>query len=261
MRTLDALDSSEIHLWCVFLRELRNESLLAQYRSLLDERERKQELRFYFAHDRRRYVVTRALVRTALSRYADIQPEQWSFAPDIYGRPRVSNVENQAKNLSFNITHTSELVLLGVARDHALGIDAENIRSREPAMDFADLFFAPDEAAALFSLPIDRQQRRFLEYWTLKESYLKARGCGREIPLDKFSFQFPREDRARMSIHPDVDDVADRWRYWQFSLRSRYLVAVCAERVRLESPQLVMKEVIPMVSECELEPLALRVSE
>jgi phosphopantetheinyl transferase len=58
----------EIRLWCAFYGEIDDERLLGEYRQMLSESERAQERRFYFADDRRRYLVTRALVRTVLSR-------------------------------------------------------------------------------------------------------------------------------------------------------------------------------------------------
>lgn len=255
------IDSREIHLWCAFSRDMSQESLLPRYRNLLDAQERRRELHFYFVHDQRRYVMTRALVRTVLSHYADIKPEQWTFTSNRYGQLKISNADAEARSLSFNISHTNGLILLGVAKDRALGVDAENIRTHEAAIELADLFFAPEEAAALSSLPINRQPRRFLEYWILKESYMKAKGGGFSIPIEKFSFHFPCEDRVRLSIHPDLHDVPDHWRFWQFSLGSKYLVAVCAERVRDESPRLVLREVVPLVSERELETVPLRISE
>src|SRR5438270_771747 len=53
------LSVDEIHLWLVDYEEIGDERLHAEYRELLTAKERAQEPRFYFARDRRRYLITR----------------------------------------------------------------------------------------------------------------------------------------------------------------------------------------------------------
>src|SRR6185436_4436818 len=179
---------AEIHRWLAFYDEIADERLHAAYRELLDAAEREQEPRFYFARDRRRYLVTRALVRTVLSRYLSIDPRACIFSTNAYGRPEIVNAEGREAGLSFNLSHTHSLIVLGVTTGRALGVDVENVRDREASIAVADRFFAPQEVAALAATPADRQQYRFFEYWTFKESYIKARGMGLSLPLDKFGF-------------------------------------------------------------------------
>ncbi len=255
------LDSKRIDLWCTFFGELGDEHLLCRYRALLNDSERQQESRFHFARDRCCYVVTRALVRTVLSRYADIAPEDWFFATSEYGRPEIANADSCARRISINITHTKGLIMLGIAQEHALGVDAENTCARSISLDVANRCFSHEEGAALRALCTDRQRTRLFEYWTLKESYIKARGMGMSIPLNQFSFRFPREDRVEISIAPGQNDMPTHWWFWQFRLRAEYLAAICAQRVCSKSPQLVLREVVPLVSECMLEHTLLRISE
>src|SRR5437763_959951 len=81
---------------------------------------------FHFARDRRRYLVTRALVRTVLSRYMDIAPREWAFAVNDYGRPLITNAAAAARQISFNVSHTDSLIILAIAQGHELGVDVEN---------------------------------------------------------------------------------------------------------------------------------------
>src|SRR5689334_11223332 len=83
------LPQSEIHLWLAFYDEIE-ERLHSAYRELLNAAEKEQEKRFYFARDQRRYLITRALVRTVLSRYVSIAPKEWSFSTNAYGRPEIA---------------------------------------------------------------------------------------------------------------------------------------------------------------------------
>lgn len=246
------LGGSEIHLWLADYERIGDERLHAAYRALLTEEERRQEPRFHFARDRRRYLVTRALVRTVLSRYAAVDPAAWMFSPNEYGRPAATNAE--AHDLRFNLSHTHSMIVLGVTRGRELGVDVENVRAREVSIDIARHYFAPDEVAALNVVPPHRQQDRFFEYWTFKESYIKARGMGLSLPLDKFSFHYPHDAAVDIAIHPELADDASRWQFWQFRPSPEYLVAVCAERTG-DAPRVTVREAVPLAHE-EPRPVA-----
>lgn len=228
--------------------EVSDASLQAEYRRLLTQDERDQELRFHFARDQRRYLITRALVRTVLSRYLDIEPADWRFAPNRYGRPRVVNPGREQCGLSFNISHTQGLIALGVTWHRELGVDVEHVRARQVSLAIADRFFAPAEVAELATVAPERRQDRFFEYWTFKEAYVKARGAGLSIPLEQFSFHYPHERAVRISIQPQLSDDANRWGFWQLRPTADHLLAICAERHCDAPPALTIRQTIPLVS-------------
>src|SRR6476661_5323284 len=152
------LPPAEIHLWLAFYDEITDEGLLSDYRALLNSAEKEQQARFYFAKDRLRYLVTRALVRTVMSRYVPIDPRDWVFATNAYGCPEIANARGREAFLSFNISHTDSLIVLGVTTRRALGVDVENIRAREVSIEIADRYFAPAEVLALNNVPPQQQQ-------------------------------------------------------------------------------------------------------
>lgn len=254
------LTPAEIHLWLVFYDEITEGYLYSGYRALLNPAEKEQEPRFYFAKDRRRYLITRALVRTVLSRYVSIHPKAWIFSTNAYGRPEIVNAQAREASLSFNISHTHNLIVLGVTQCRALGVDVENARVREAPIDIAKHYFAPQEVAALAAAPPYQQQYRFFEYWTLKEAYIKARGMGLSLPLDKFSFHYPDSRSVEIAIDPELADDCARWQFWQFQPASEYFVAVCAERERSQAPSLIVRQTVPMLSEKTVVPDFLRAS-
>src|ERR1043166_6221674 len=148
---------NEIHLWLAFYDDIADERLHAAYRALLNAGEKEQETRCHFPRDRRRYLVTRALVRTVLARVLGIKPEECVFSANAYGRPELANAQARQARLSFNVSHTHSLIVLGVSRERALGVDVENIRDREASIDVAGRFFAPAEVAALNAVPSHEQ--------------------------------------------------------------------------------------------------------
>jgi 4'-phosphopantetheinyl transferase len=259
----DRLIASEdrIDVWLAYYGEISDPRVHAEYRALLTDEERGKEFRFYFPDDQRRYLVTRAMVRTVLSRYLDVAPTDWRFANNPYGRPEIANLSRDECGLCFNISHTRGLIALAVTQHRELGVDVENVRTRDVSIEIADRFFAQAEVSELATVPPERQQDRFFEYWTFKESYIKARGMGLSIPLGQFSFHYPHERAVQFAVQPELGDDAARWSFWQYRPTSEHLLAVCAERRVGSAPSLVLRRTVPLVAEQTLQPQLLKCSE
>ncbi|WP_116808977.1 4'-phosphopantetheinyl transferase family protein [Steroidobacter cummioxidans] len=259
----DNLVASEHHIdvWLAYYHDIADPRLHQEYRALLTEEERGKEFRFYFPDDQRRYLVTRALVRTVLSRYLRVPPMAWQFSNNHYGRPEIANFGRDECGLCFNISHTRGLIALGVTQRRELGVDVENLRTREVSLEIADRFFAKAEVDELATVPKERQQDRFFEYWTFKESYIKARGMGLSIPLGQFSFHYPHERAVNLAVDPQLGDDANRWSFWQYRPTDEYLMAVCAERRTERTPSLTLRKVVPLVSDEIVAPQVLKTSE
>lgn len=95
-----------------------------------------------------------------------------------------------------------------------------------------------------------REQRLLsdYEYWTLKESYVKARGAGLSMPLDRFWFRFLENDNVDMTIR-GAERPASRWEFWQVRPAAEYLLTLCAERRYGERVRLVMRTITPLARE------------
>ena len=136
--------------------------------------ERARHMRFRFERDRRLFLATRLLVRTALSGDAQVVPGDWRFVADRSGKP---HIESPAVTpaLHFNLANTPGLVVVcAVSVAHELiGVDVERI-DRADFIGLADRYFSVAEAAALGARAPAERPRRFFEDWTLKESYVKA---------------------------------------------------------------------------------------
>lgn len=242
----ETLGPGEIHVWLAGYGQSVDASLHAAYRCLLNDSESAQEERFHFARDRQRYLVTRALVRTVLSQYApSIEPGEWVFSTNAFGRPHVVNAAG--RDLTFNISHTHGLVVLGVTKGRAIGVDAEHVTGRKASLEIAERFFAPVEVADLATVSPDERELRFFEYWTFKEAYIKARGIGLSLALDKFSFRYPDDETVVLAIDEEMADDPYRWQFWQLRPSADYLVAVCVERLGAE-PRLEFRRTVPMCS-------------
>jgi 4'-phosphopantetheinyl transferase len=244
------LPAGQVDLW--FTRTDRVDACLAsRYRALLTQHELAQHARFHFEKDRHRCLVTRALVREVLSRYAPVDPREWRFEANRYGKPHIVVPAHLAKRIAFNISHTDGLVIVAVSLARALGVDAECMQ-RRAAIEVAERFFSTLEVRSLQRLSPQAQAMRFWELWTLKESYIKARGLGLSIALDRFAFHLDEPRSVAIEFAPDFDDVPSRWQFWQMRPTEHHLLALCVESpAQHEAPmRFCVREATPLRSHC-----------
>jgi 4'-phosphopantetheinyl transferase len=78
--------------------------------------------------------------------------------------------------LDAGLSHTEDVLVVGVARDRIVGVDVE---ARERSLlDLTGRICHPRELAELRGLPPGERNARLLRLWTLKEAYTKALGVG-----------------------------------------------------------------------------------
>ena len=219
---------SPVDIWWVSPDRLADPELEAQCRLLLPVAERESAQRFHFARDRRVGHAARALVRTVLSRYRPVDPMDWRFRNNSYGRPEIAGPEVGAP-IYFNLTHTDGFIACAVSRKPTVGIDAEDARNSRVPLEVADRFFSSSEVRDLRTLRRSAQRRRFFEIWTLKESYIKGRGMGLSLPLDGFSFHIDDAGSVRIRIDRALRDDGRRWQFALFRPTRRHVLA-CALR-------------------------------
>jgi 4'-phosphopantetheinyl transferase len=217
---------TDITVWQVNLNSV-NECDERFYYKVLDDVERQRFHSYKVDGPRREYLVGRALVRTTLSRFAPVEPSDWRFEHNRYGRPIISsNQLGIASDLVFNLSHTSGMVVLAVGHGCELGIDIEKL-SRECAVDdVANRYFSLAESNHIRASEGAERVERFFAFWTLKEAYIKARGLGFSLPLDSFAFAFSKEGAPIISFTETCQDEPARWRFLRRSAGSDHRLAL-----------------------------------
>jgi 4'-phosphopantetheinyl transferase len=221
-----SLDPNEAQLWLVKPEWIDRPDLIRAYERLLAQDELERRDRFRFQKDRHLFLVSHVLVRTVLSKHADVPPKGWRFATNEHGRPEIVEPIT-TPCLKFNLAHTKGLAACLVALDREVGVDVENCERSGDLLGVADRYFSPSEVRDLRDLPEDQQWRRFFCYWTLKESYIKAKGKGLAIPLAQFSFDLDRKDGSaiQISFDPRLEDDPNAWQFSLFSYGRQHTVA------------------------------------
>ena len=220
------LPDDEVHVWRESLKQ--PPSLVRALSSALSEDEQERAGRFYFQRDREHFIVARAMLRIILGRYLNMEPGQLSFCYSSYGKPYLAQ-ENNREDLRFNLSHSGELALIAVTRGREIGVDIELIRQDVLEEKIADRFFSQLEAAMLRALPIDLQAEAFFNCWTRKEAYIKARGEGLSLPLDKFDVSLaPGEPAALLGIRIGSEEMS-RWNMLELAVGAGYAAALVIE--------------------------------
>jgi 4'-phosphopantetheinyl transferase len=147
----------EIHVWRVPLDGVE----------LLDPTagEAARAARFATPELQRRYLRSHAALRAILGRMTDARLD---FAVTEMGKPFLPS----APHLKFNLSHSHEMSLVGVALEVEIGVDVEWIRPMPEYEALAERFFPPSQAAEVAS------EADFFRRWTRIEAALKARGVG-----------------------------------------------------------------------------------
>jgi len=218
-----------LHLWCARADDLLDEEASRACASLLSEDECARWQRFRVERARREYLAAHALLRNALSHYGTLPPQDWRFKSNAHGKP----APDPDCGLRFNLSHSGGLAVCLVSEaDAHVGVDVEPAARANQIAAVAHKVFSPHEQAALDALPAPDKLNRYLDLWTLKEAYVKARGLGFSLPLDRISFLSDNPDRAprlaRLAVDAALDPDPDRWSFTTLD-HAGYRIAVVVE--------------------------------
>ncbi|MFN5514363.1 MAG: 4'-phosphopantetheinyl transferase family protein [Cyanobacteriota bacterium] len=141
--------------------------------------------------DQKRAVVTRASLRLILGAALRCDPREIDYQRTERGKPYL-DPRRHGEDLQFNLSHSGDWGLVGLTQGRPLGVDLEVRRPVTDALALARRFFSPREFQALSQAPPAERERRFLEYWTAKEAYLKATGAGLSAGLASVEVDLPQ---------------------------------------------------------------------
>ncbi len=217
------LAGDTVHVWRVGLDVAG--AYLDHLQASLSPDEHARAARFHARQDRARFIAARGFFRVILGRYLAREPGRLRFSYNAYGKPALIP-EYGDRQLHVSVSHSHAVALYAITYYGAVGIDLEHIQPDFPYRRIAERFFSPHEVAALFALPAAQQQRAFFVCWTRKEAYVKARGDGLSLPLDRFDVSLsPDEPPALLRVHGD-DDEAYRWSLHQLPPAHGYVAAL-----------------------------------
>lgn len=218
------LESRAVHVWLCELSRYagRQASLAAQ----LSDDERSRAARFAFERDRDRFILSHGLLRRLLSQYTHIEAGEIRFTTGEHGKPALSGQPAASAGIRFSLSHSGEYALVAVAHGREVGVDVEARKANLECLKLAERFFAPPEARAIATLHGEAQQRLFYRLWTAKEAYLKGRGVGLSLGLERFEIVCDRESPGARVRLVDAGTFDPAWRLQSLSLPDHLAGAV-----------------------------------
>ena len=221
----------EVHVWTAQACQYHAPETTVLFESWLSPDETRRYHRYLRKRDRDLFLLAHALLRHTLSLYASAEPAQWCFETGEHGRPELSGPFADL-DLRFNISHTPGLAAVLISDGIDAGVDVERrkrTRAFEPAM-MARKVFADAEILRLEGLEQDALHRRFFEFWTLKEAYIKARGLGLSLPLRKLAFSVDRDLEIRVEFEAPIRDDGSQWQFGLWRPTDEHQGAVALRR-------------------------------
>ncbi len=198
--------------------------LAAAYLGLLSPEERRRHAGFRNDGDRQSYLVSRALVRSALSRHAAPDPKAWRFTVNPWGRPEVDPTVH-GRVLGFNLSHARGLIACAVGAGREIGIDVEGAPSGIDVSSLAERHCSDSERRQLSALPPEERGDRFIALWVLKEAYVKALGRGLSLPLNGCSFRLEGQ-RVRLENPAAGTGAPKEWNFGLMRPTARHWLAL-----------------------------------
>jgi 4'-phosphopantetheinyl transferase len=233
------MNKEPLNLWCAYPDDLIADEVAQACAQLLSDDELARWQSFKFERHAREFLATHALARIALSNHYPLAPQAWHFSFNSYGKPAAE----PDCGLRFNLSNSPGLVVCLIASGVEVGVDVEPCARAGKIAELAPEVLSPLELAQLDALREDEKLDRALRLWTLRESYMKARGMGLSLPMKRFSFLFGGAEGIRLELDPDLNDQPERWRFCSLD-HAGHRIALMVERAG--APELQIWETSPL---------------
>lgn len=206
---------------------------------LLCERERRRATEYRHAPSRATFVVSRAMLRLALSEYTHVEPHAIRLGEGKNGKPELRCPADSS--VQFSLAHADGLTLIALTRGCRVGIDVERLRRVPEAEQIMARFASPSERAAWRQLPFEQRQRAFFRWWTRKEAYLKATGEGLSGSLGAFDVSLSEGDAPQEPAIGGLGITAVQWSLVELVPEPGYLATLAVEQVMPTPPVAVLR--------------------
>ncbi|MEU1304346.1 4'-phosphopantetheinyl transferase family protein [Streptomyces shenzhenensis] len=170
---------------------------------------------------RTRFAASRVLLKFAAAAALGVRPQSVELGYGLTGRPCLRGYDG----LHISLSHTDDLLLVGLAGDGTIGVDAERSDRVLYGSGLGRHMCTPYEAQRIEALPAAERNPALLRLWTLKEAYSKAIGLGMLFPFTDFGFS---PDGAPTDVlRPDgTPGTVGAWAFHTVSFAGRYTLGV-----------------------------------
>ena len=213
--------NGEIHLWTASL--VPSMDKIERLRSFLSPEEKKKASYYKFERKQHGYIITQAVLRILISAYLDIDPADVMLVASKKGKPFLIN----EPSLFFNNSNSDEICVYAFSRDAEVGIDIEKIRELPDIDELIEKNLTSREKA-YFLKNSDHKLSLFFQFWTFKESYLKAIGEGMRLTPANLEFLLDDGNIRLRSVTYGFE--ATDWQFKGFTREGNYTGTLTYQR-------------------------------
>ena len=142
---------------------------------LISSEEYQSVQKFIRDRDKNRKLMTLLSRKIILGKLLQIDPSDLDFESDSFGKPFLPHYTN----VHFNISHSGSYIVMAIGKV-PLGIDLEYL---DEDFDFHDMLNSTFQSSEIKKiLEAKSPVRKFFDFWTKKEAFVKAIGQGLSIP-------------------------------------------------------------------------------
>ena len=177
---------------------------------------------------RYRFVAARLLLKYTAAAVLRTDAESLDLSYRLGGRPYLRGFDQ----IDMSLTHTGDLMAVGLSREGRIGVDAEPADRRIRFNLLRTQMCTPTEAAELAPLAEREQAAEMLRLWTLKESYTKALGQGMRLDFTEFGFEL---GTGRLLTPDGTPASRGEWTFATHRVLGRYLLSAACRDEGLDS--------------------------
>ncbi|MFJ9121619.1 4'-phosphopantetheinyl transferase family protein [Streptomyces sp. NPDC102394] len=174
-----------------------------------------------------RFAASRLLIKYTAAAALGIAAEDIDIAYRLGGRPYLRGLDQ----VEVGLTHTGELMAVGISRTGRMGLDAERADRRFDADLMRRQMCTPTEVAELDTLPVEQRTACLLRLWTLKEAYTKALGQGMRLPFTEFGFGLTP---GGLRTPDGTAAQGEEWAFATYPVLGRYLISAACHDAGLD---------------------------
>ncbi|KEK20054.1 4'-phosphopantetheinyl transferase family protein [Bacillus gaemokensis] len=187
------------------------------YLNEISKEKREKVMRYVRQEDAIRSLFGELLIRAVIKRERGIANDLLHFSYNEYGKPYLSG----ELDFHFNISHSGSWVVCATD-NKPIGIDIELIKTID--LEIAQRFFTKEEYRYITSQRDYNRLACFYDFWTLKESFVKAIGKGLIVPLNSFSINITTNRKFILKCNITFGS------FWlnQYEIDPKYKLSVCS---------------------------------
>jgi 4'-phosphopantetheinyl transferase len=173
--TSEPLIGDHLHIWSARYSDL--DRCYPVLSDIVSTEETARAAGFKKTRDAQNYLLRKGMVRAILGPYIRKEPREVRFVHGESGKPDLYPA-GEVQDIRFSLSHTDEMVCLGISRKSRIGLDIVKRDSLYPFSATAQYLFTRGELQWMTRTSSHEQHIRFFRIWSLKEALLKAMGGG-----------------------------------------------------------------------------------